>query len=128
MTELMQVYRCSLCGNTVSVLHAGEGQLVCCGQPMELQKENTEDASQEKHVPVVEKTENGVTVKVGSEEHPMLSEHHIEWIEVSADGIVQRKFLSPGDEPKADFTMDAKAAGSVTARAYCNLHGLWASG
>ena len=128
MTELMQVYRCSLCGNIVSVLHAGEGQLVCCGQPMELQKENTEDASQEKHVPVIEKTENGVIVKVGSVEHPMEKEHYIEWIEVFADGMSCRKFLSPGDEPKADFTMDAKAAGSVTARAYCNLHGLWASG
>jgi len=128
MTELREIYKCEVCGNIVEVVHSGASQPVCCGKPMVLQKENTEDASQEKHVPVIEKTGNGVIVKVGSVEHPMEKEHYIEWIEVFADGMSCRKFLSPGDEPKADFTMDAKAAGIAAARAYCNLHGLWASG
>ncbi len=122
MTELRQVYKCNVCGNIVEVLHTGVGQLVCCGKPMELQKENTVDASQEKHVPVVEKTENGIIVKVGAMEHPMEKEHFIEWIEVFTDGKSCRKFLSPGEKPIAEFNIEAKA---VEARDFCNLHGLW---
>ncbi|NOZ76276.1 MAG: desulfoferrodoxin [Euryarchaeota archaeon] len=118
-----QVYRCSVCGNVVEVLHVGGGELVCCGQPMDLQEENTVDAALEKHVPVVEETATGVRVKVGSVPHPMEEEHHIQWIEVSAGGRVYRAFLKPGDSPEAEF--DVK--GEVTARAYCNLHGLWKS-
>ena len=84
MIELNQVYKCNVCGNIVEVLHVGGGQLVCCGQPMELLKEKTEDAGLEKHVPVLKKTDSGVNVKVGSVPHPMEDAHYIEFVEVIA--------------------------------------------
>jgi len=122
MTQLLQVYKCVLCGNIVEVLHAGEGALVCCGQPMNLITENTVDASKEKHVPVIEKQAAGYLVKIGSIPHPMEEKHFIEWVELTADGVVHRKMLKPGDKPEAFF---AVAAAVVSAREYCNLHGLW---
>lgn len=122
MTEKLQIYKCEICGNIVEVLHKGAGELVCCGQPMALRKENAVDAAKEKHVPVVEKTAGAASVKVGSVAHPMEEKHYIEWIEIIADGKAYRQFLKPGDLPEATF--DIKA-GNVTAREYCNLHGLW---
>jgi len=122
MTEQKQIYKCNVCGNIVEVLHAGTGELVCCGQPMELLKEKTEDVGQEKHVPVIEKTEKGVKVKVGSVPHPMEENHYIEWIEVIADGKVCRKFLKPGQQPEAEFDIETE---NIGAREYCNVHGLW---
>ena len=122
MAERMEVYKCEACGNIVEVLHGGKGDLACCGQPMKLFKANTVDAAKEKHVPVVEKTANGVTVKVGEVAHPMEEKHHIEWIEIIADGSVYRQFLKPGDAPEATFNVTAD---QVTAREYCTLHGLW---
>lgn len=122
MAEKMEIYKCEACGNIIEVLHAGQGELVCCGSPMKLFKENTVDAAKEKHVPVVEKTADGVTVKVGEVAHPMEEKHYIEWIEIIADGAVYRKFLAPGDTPEATFNVTAD---QVTAREYCSLHGLW---
>ncbi|MFH1597456.1 MAG: desulfoferrodoxin [Patescibacteria group bacterium] len=122
MTELKQVYKCSVCGNIVEMLHTGAGGLVCCGQPMELQVANTVDAAQEKHVPVIEKTDNGVKVKIGSEPHPMTEEHHIEWIEVIVDGHSCMQFLEPTGQPEAEFCLTGE---KIETRAYCNLHGLW---
>lgn len=122
MAEKLEIYKCELCGNIVEVLHGGAGELVCCGQPMEQFKENTVDAAKEKHVPVIEKGPDGITVKVGSVAHPMEAEHYIEWIELIADGKAYRQFLNPGDTPEATFKVDAD---QVTAREYCNLHGLW---
>jgi superoxide reductase len=122
MVELNQIYKCNICGNITEVVHVGGGELVCCGQPMQLIKENTEDAAQEKHVPVIEKTEKGVKVKIGEVPHPMEDAHYIEWIEILADGKIYRKYLNPGDSPEAEFEIQAD---SVTAREYCNLHGLW---
>ena len=124
MTEKNQVYKCGLCGNIVEVLHTGAGELVCCGQPMDLVVENTVDAAKEKHVPVVEKTDNGFKVIVGSVPHPMEEKHWIEWIELRAGGKVYRQNLAPGDAPEAVFCVDAAEA---KAFAYCNLHGLWKS-
>jgi superoxide reductase len=122
MAERLQIYKCEVCGNIVEVLHEGRGELVCCGKPMKLFVENTVDAAREKHVPVVEKTASGFTVKVGSVAHPMEEEHYIEWIEIIADGKAYRQFLQPGGAPEATF--DVKAD-KITAREYCNLHGLW---
>ena len=124
MAEVLQVYKCPICGNIVEVLHGGKGELVCCGKPMQLLKENTSDGAKEKHVPVIEKTPDGYKVKVGSVPHPSTPEHYIEWIELVADGLAYRAFLKPGDAPEAFFPV--KAA-SVYAREYCNLHGLWKS-
>lgn len=123
MTVRKQVYKCNVCGNIVEVLHEGAGHLVCCGQEMELQEEKSEDTGFEKHLPVLEKTAEGVKVKIGSIPHPMVEEHYIEWIELGSDDAGCREFLKPGDEPDADFSGDGSAA---NARAYCNVHGLWA--
>ncbi len=122
MAERLDVYKCDACGNIIEVLHGGAGELVCCGQPMNLLAENTVDAAREKHVPVVEKTPDGVKVKVGSVAHPMEAKHYIEWIEIIADGKSYRQFLNPGEAPEATFKVDAE---DVTAREYCNLHGHW---
>lgn len=122
MAERLEVYKCEVCGNVVEVLVGGKGQLVCCNQPMKLMKENTVDASYEKHVPVIEKTPEGIKVKVGSAPHPMEEKHYIQWIELIVDGKVYRQFLSPGMTPEATFPITGE---TVTAREYCNLHGLW---
>lgn len=122
MTELKQVYRCDVCGNIVEVLHVGVGTLVCCDQPMEPLTEKMEDAGLEKHVPVIERTETGYKVKVGSIPHPMEEKHYIEWIELIADGKYCRKFLKPGEKPEAEFKVKAE---KVWAREYCSIHGLW---
>jgi superoxide reductase len=122
MANQKQVYKCLICGNVVELLHAGAGQLVCCGQPMQLLNELENDKGKEKHVPVVEKTENGIRVKVGSIPHPMEKNHYIEWIEVISNGTVYRKFLNPGDQPEATFDIKDK---DIIARSYCNIHGLW---
>lgn len=120
--ERNDIYRCPLCGNIVEVVHAGAGQLACCGKSMEQLVENTVDAAREKHVPVIEKIEGGYRVSVGSVEHPMLDNHFIEWIElITTDGVL-RRYLKPGDKPVAEFATSAEA---VNAREYCNLHGLW---
>lgn len=124
MTEKKQIYKCNICGNIVEVLHEGAGQLVCCGVPMEVQVEKSEDQGLEKHVPVIEKTEKGYLVKVGSVAHPMEEAHYIEWIELIADGKSCRKHLNPGDKPEAEFCLIAE---TVTAREYCSVHGLWKS-
>lgn len=124
MTERLQVYKCNVCGNIVEVLNSGVGELVCCNQPMELLKEKTEDPGKEKHVPVIEKTESAIRVKVGSIIHPMEENHYIQWIEVITNKKVYREFLKPGDKPEAEFKIMAEA---VEVREYCNLHGLWKS-
>jgi len=122
MTKQNQIYKCNICGNIVEVLHTGVGELVCCGQPMELRKEKTEDVGKEKHVPVIEKTEIGIRVKVGSVPHPMEEKHYIEWIEIITDGRSYRKFLKPGDKSEADFEIKAE---KIEVREYCNIHDLW---
>jgi superoxide reductase len=139
MTEQREVYKCEVCGNIVEVLHSGGGQLVCCGEPMKLMKENGDDkASKEKHVPIIK----GNVVAVGSISHPMEEEHYIEWIEAerlhepnksdkkeasgvaskSEEGEVCKVFLTPDDDAESEFPFKVKSA-----RAYCNLHGLWKS-
>jgi len=122
--ECGQVYKCDTCGNIVLVVHPGGGELVCCGAPMKLMVENTVDAAKEKHVPVIEKVPGGYKVKVGAVAHPIEEKHWIEWIELMADGMVMTKLLKPGDAPEAVFITEAK---SVSAREYCNLHGLWSA-
>ncbi|MCD4784598.1 MAG: desulfoferrodoxin [Candidatus Eremiobacteraeota bacterium] len=122
MTEKLQVWKCELCGNIVESIHGGKGQLVCCGAPMILKEEKTADRATEKHVPVIEKTDDGFLVKVGSVPHPMMEKHFIEWIEVIAGGKAYMEYLKPGDKPEALFCVDAD---EITAREYCNIHGLW---
>ncbi len=122
MIATMQVYKCEKCGNIVEVLHAGGGDLVCCGQNMKLLVENTTEGAKEKHVPVIERLADGYRVTVGAVAHPMEEKHYIEWIELIADGKAYLAHLKPGDKPEATFCVSAK---HVVAREYCNLHGLW---
>jgi superoxide reductase len=122
MAKRLEVYKCDVCGNIIEVLHAGKGDLVCCGKPMSLLIENTVDAAKEKHVPVIEKIDGGVTVKVGEVAHPMEEKHWIEWVEIIADGKTYRQYLNPGEVPEAIFNVTADR---ITAREYCNIHGLW---
>ncbi|MFH1588493.1 MAG: desulfoferrodoxin [Candidatus Diapherotrites archaeon] len=122
MAKLNEVYKCMICGNIVEVVFAGGGELVCCDQPMNLLQEKTQDQGKEKHVPVIEKTGNKIKIKIGSVPHPMEEKHFIQWIEILADEKVYRKHLNPGEKPEAEFCVKAK---NITAREYCNLHGLW---
>lgn len=124
MTEILQVYKCDICGNIVEVLHDGVGQLVCCGEPMKLLAEKTKDAGLEKHVPVIEKAGDKVNVKVGIIPHPMEQNHYIEWIEIMSEGETCRKFLKPRSKPEAEFETTTE---KVKAREYCSVHGLWKS-
>jgi len=139
--KLNEIYKCSVCGNMVEVIHVGGGVLVCCGKEMILQEENTTDGAVEKHVPVIEREGNKVhpiksaeadgeavfnrvKVKIGEVPHPMEEAHYIEWIEILADGISYKKFLQPGEAPEAEFEISTDVS-EITAREYCNLHGLW---
>lgn len=122
MAEQGQVYKCELCGNMVEMLSGGLGALVCCGQDMVMMVENTTDAAVEKHVPVIEVSDEGILVNVGSVDHPMTEDHYIEWIELLNEDKVYRVHLTPTSSPKACFPT---LKGAVQARAYCNLHGLW---
>lgn len=124
--KLGEVYKCEKCGNIVIAIHEGAGDLVCCGADMVLMKENTVDAAVEKHVPVLTRDGDTITVKVGDVAHPMEEKHYIEWIEVMVGDVVFTKMLNPGDAPEATFCA-CGLSGDVTVRAYCNLHGLWAA-
>lgn len=118
MTKRKQIWKCNICGNIIGVLHEGADSLVCCGQPMELQKEKSKDPQLgEKHVPVI----RGNKVIIGMASHPMEEKHYIEWIEATSEnGEIARVFLKPGDKPEAKFSFNP-----VGARDYCNLHALW---
>jgi len=122
MAKKLEIYKCMVCGNIVEVVHGGAGELVCCGKPMQNLAAKTADEGKEKHVPVIEKTDGGIKVKVGSVPHPMQDDHYIEWIEILADGKTYRQFLNPGDAPEAEF---AVVANQIAAREYCNKHGMW---
>ncbi len=125
MTKINEIYKCEICGNVVSVIEAGQGQLVCCGQPMKLLEEKTEEQEgKEKHVPVVEINGNNLKVKVGSVAHPMEEKHFIELIQIiKNDDIVAGKRLHVGEKPEAEFCL--KNTEGISARALCNVHGLW---
>jgi superoxide reductase len=123
MTQTNQIYKCNVCGKIIEILNSGNPETDCCGQAMELlEPKAKETEGKEKHVPVIEKTDNGYKIKVGSVPHPMLAEHYIQWIEIIADGISYKTFLKPGMAPEAEFCVKAE---KITARIYCNVHGLW---
>ena len=118
-----QMFACNK-GLVVEALTDGTCDLSCCGEPMALLTENTVDAAKEKHVPVVEKVAGGYKVKVGAVPHPMEAGHYIMFVELHAGNQVLRQYLKPGEAPEATFQT---GAASVTAREYCNKHGLWKS-
>ncbi|MFH1877731.1 MAG: desulfoferrodoxin [Candidatus Omnitrophota bacterium] len=123
MTEIRELYRCEICGNVVEVVHEGAPSLVCCGQAMTKLEAKDQDTGAEKHVPVIEETEKGIKVKIGSVEHPMEDKHYIKFIEVLTKDKVLRAELKPRQAPSADFNVGKKDVESV--REFCNVHGLW---
>lgn len=124
MTKVGEAYRCNVCGNIVVVMNAGAGELSCCGEPMQLIVPNSTDAAKEKHVPVIEKTDDGYKVTVGSVVHPMEADHYIQWIALMTDDGVSYEIMpKPGDAPIFSVKTSAKAVGAME---YCNKHGLWA--
>jgi superoxide reductase len=123
MTKLNELYKCSICTNVVEIAHGGASALVCCNKPMEKLEAKTEDGGKEKHVPIVEASTQGITVKVGGVEHPMEEKHLINFIEVMTKNQVIRGVLEPGLKPVAEFPVNLEDVLEV--RAYCNLHGLW---
>ncbi len=126
MTERLQLYRCEICGNLVQVILPGEGELVCCGQPMQrIDGNNREEMLNEKHIPVFVKNEEGKDiVQVGTVLHPMNDDHYIMFIEtISEDkNCVHLQYLHPGQEAK--MILENKI-GKTLAYEFCNLHGLW---
>jgi len=114
-------YRCEICGNIVTLLKNGGGTLTCCGQAMTKLEPNTTDGAKEKHVPFITKGNGKIKVAIGSTLHPMLPEHHIEWIALGTGEKTEIVYLKPSMEPKAEFA----DISSGTVYEYCNLHGLW---
>ncbi len=117
----MNLYRCSICGNVISLLSGDADHITCCGEKMQKLKANTVDASHEKHVPACTVKDDQIFVQVGETIHPMLEEHYIEWIALVKDDKIIRVNLKPGEEPKAVFPYEENAE----IYEYCNLHGLW---
>ena len=119
----LQIYQCGVCGNIVELIHSGGGKLVCCDQEMNLLEEKSQDEGNEKHLPVIENTDSGIKVKVGTVEHPMEEDHFIQWIEVITKDKAYREFLNPGNPPEAEFCI--KQDDIIAVRELCNKHGLW---
>ncbi|WP_248922799.1 desulfoferrodoxin family protein [Olsenella intestinalis] len=116
-------YRCNKCGNLVYVVNRGTCTPQCCGEPMERLEAGSVDAAAEKHVPAVTREGDKLVVRVGEVAHPMLEEHHIEWLAVCAEGKTLIRRLDPTGAPEATFCGGFAEHGEVYA--YCNLHGLW---
>lgn len=126
MAKKGKIYKCEICGNIVEVLEEGAGTLVCCGQNMTELSEKTEDQGQEKHVPIIEINGNKAKVKVGSIPHPMEEAHYIQFIQLLIDENIYTKNLKPGQLPEAEFEIPTNYK-EISAREYCNIHGLWKS-
>ena len=125
MLKKKSVYKCDVCGNLVEGLWDGKPDISCCGQPMRELVPNTTDAAKEKHVPVIVRDGNKVTVKVGEIAHPMTPEHYILFVELLAGDKVLRHDFKAGDTvAEAVFMIDDTSA-PLQAREFCNLHGFW---
>jgi superoxide reductase len=128
MTEILDLYKCEICGNIVEVVVNGEGELSCCGQPMDLMQANSieQELLGEKHVPIIEETDVGVNIRVGSVPHPMEDNHYIVFIEAMSEDkkYLKRKYLFPHEEPVLKLKCNCH---DVIAREFCNIHGLWIS-
>jgi len=124
--NIFDIYKCEICGNIVEIIHPGDESLVCCGDDMKKISPSSGPEGQEKHIPVIHRQGDEVTVAVGTIPHPMTEEHHIEWIELILGDKAEKVFLHPGMEPKATFCVD-KNEEKLFARTYCNIHGLWIS-
>ena len=114
-------YKCPICGNVIGLIDGDINHMMCCGRKMELLVANSEDAAVEKHVPVYERVEDEIVVKVGSIEHPMDKDHYIMWVAQVSDNQTTRVRLYPEQVTVVRF----KYIPNSTIYAYCNKHGLW---
>lgn len=119
----LQFFKCEHCGNVAVKLFDEGPALFCCGEQMQELVPDSVDASHEKHVPVVEVTDD-IKVKVGAEEHPMIDTHWITMIVLETNRGFQYVNLEPGDKPEAQFTL-APGENPIAVYDYCNIHGLW---
>lgn len=121
MKENLNFYRCPICGNIVELIDGNMDRIICCDKPMIKMIANTTDAVVEKHVPVYERVDNEIVVKVGEVEHPMEEEHYIMWIaQVSKDKVVRVKL-----HPESKIEVRFPYISDSVLYAYCNKHGLW---
>ena len=129
MIENGQTYKCGTCGNMVTVVEVGGGELVCCSQPMKLMPIQKEGDKAAKHVPIIENDGSAVLVKVGELQHPMDEDHYIAAIALQVGDKTFIKNLEPGELPEAKFIVDEKdlADNDIVAREFCTLHGIWES-
>ena len=114
-------YKCPICGNLIGLIDGDINHMMCCGRKMELLVANSEDAATEKHVPVYERVEDEILVKVGEVDHPMDKDHYIMWIAQVSDNQTTRVRLYPEQGIAVRFKY---IPGSIL-YAYCNKHGLW---
>ena len=134
MSIRLGIYRCSVCGNVVQVYLSGEGELVCCGQEMELlETKYEENEIGEKHVPIIESVHEGCEYGVCTDSkyvclrnHPMTKEHYIQFIEVyNKDKTeIRVKFFKPEEDARYNITGFDE---NITALELCNIHSLWRS-
>lgn len=118
-------YRCRHCGNVMAALVDSGVVPTCCGEPMTLLQAGTTDGAREKHVPAVVREGDVLRIRVGSVDHPMLPEHHIQFVAVVGKNNLQVVRLQPGDAPEAGSVVPEGER--VTVYEYCNLHGLWSA-
>ena len=111
----MKIYKCESCDKILINLGEQNGEL----NKNELIPGSV-DAALEKHVPAVEVKGTAVLVKIGEVTHPMLPEHHIEWILLETKKGFQIKYLEVGEAPEAKFELADDEA--VAVYEYCNLH------
>ena len=121
MKENVRFYKCPICGNVIGLIHGDIEHMTCCGKPMELLEANVTDSATEKHVPVYEKIENEIVVKVGEVAHPMDKDHYIMWVAQVTDNRTTRVRFFPEQDAEAIFPYIPNS----TIFAYCNKHGLW---
>lgn len=124
MSNGQKFFICRHCGNLIGLIFNKGVPLVCCGEQMEVLVPNTSDGAGEKHVPVITVSGNKVSVDIGSVEHPMTDEHHIEWVYLETKSGGQRKSYFPGNKPHVEFVLTDDDE-VISAFEYCNLHGLW---
>jgi len=123
MNKSQKFYSCKRCGNVAVLVVVKGGELVCCGEAMGELMPNTVEASVEKHLPVVEKTADGIKIKVGGVPHPMQEDHYIDFVYVKTERGGQRIKLDVGGPPEAEFRFADDKPTEVYA--FCNLHGMW---
>lgn len=82
---------------------------------------NLTNVQVEQHIPIVTRMSDDIQVSIGSNIHPVLPDHRIEWIAMDTGEKTDIVYLKAGEEPVVEFSN--VSAGVVYA--YCNIHGLW---